>query len=567
MTLWRLGWRLWRFRPWVTALGTVTWIVFFQTPFFVGLALKALFDRLIGDAAVVADAYSVVALLFAIEASGLALLFVGWVTWMRTWFIMATLMRANMLDGVFAGRGAASQRLPGSPGDLVSRCRDDVDDVIWFVDIHLDLAGSIIFAVLALTVMSSIDPVLTVVAVVPTLALVVATRVVSERIRVWRRAYREATAGISGLIGEVFSSLATVKAGAAEQRVLARLARLNQARSKAAVRDSVATDGLIAFNGWTIEVGVGLVLLLAAPAMRRGDFTVGDLALFVSFVEALSALPRRLGRMLAYHRHAEVSVERMRRLVDDYALRLGADRPIHLKEAPPSTPLRPEARGDLARLEVTDLTVRHPGSNRGVEGVDLVVEQGALTVITGPVGAGKTTLLRGLLGLVPLERGVVRWNGAVIDDPGSFLVPPRAAYLPQVPQLFSESLADNVLLGRPGENGDLERALWLAVLDTDVAAMPDGVATRLNAHGVRLSGGQRQRAAAARALATRPDLVVVDDPSSALDGDTEETMWERLLDGEGHTAFVVVSHRAAVIERADLVVTLVDGRVVQTTST
>lgn len=561
MTLWKLGWRLWRFRPWVAALGTATWVVFFCVPFFTGVVLKALFDALSGDAPSGVGPYGLVALVFAIEASGLVLLFTGWVTWMRAWFIMSTLLRVNMLDGVFAGPGPASDRLPGSPGDLVSRCRDDVEDVIWFVDVHLDVAGSVAFAVLALGVMSAIDPLLTIVAVVPMIALVVANQVMTERIRAWRRTYREATAGISGLIGEVFSSLVTVKAGAAEERVMSRLGKMNEARSTAAVRDLVATDALVAFNGWSIEVGVGLVLLLAAPAMRRGDFTVGDLALFVSFVESLSGLPRRFGRLLAYRRHADVSVDRMGALVDGDALRLARSQPVHLKEAPPAPPTLPDQRGTLDTLVVTDLTVRHPGTTRGVEGVDLTVERGSVTVITGPVGSGKTTLLRGLLGLVPRQRGLISWNGTPLHEPSSFLAPPRAAYLPQVPQLFSESLADNVVLGRLGDAVDLELALWLAVLDDDVAAMPEGVATRLNSHGVRLSGGQRQRTAAARALVTRPDLVVVDDPSSALDVVTEDTMWRRLLDAAPQASYVIVSHRPAVIERATQVITLDHGRV------
>lgn len=129
--------------------------------------------------------------------------------------------------------------------------------------------------------------------------------------------------------------------------------------------------------------------------------------------------------------------------------------------------------------------------------------------MTGRVGAGKSTLLRGILGLVTAEHGEVRWNGAVVADPSTFLVPPRVAYLPQVPRLFSEPLADTVLLGLPDDG--LEHALWLACLDEDVERMAEGTATVIGPRGLRLSGGQVQRAAAARALVRRPDLLVVDD--------------------------------------------------------
>jgi ATP-binding cassette subfamily B protein len=138
-----------------------------------------------------------------------------------------------------------------------------------------------------------------------------------------------------------------------------------------------------------------------------------------------------------------------------------------------------------------------------------------------------------------------------------FLVPPRTAYVPQSPRLFSESLADTVALGLPG--ADVAAALWVAGLDQDVAAMPDGVATLVGPRGTRLSGGQVQRAGAARAVVRHPELLVVDDLSSALDVETEARIWDRLLGGGVRTALVVTS-RPQVLARADRVVTLVAGR-------
>jgi ATP-binding cassette subfamily B protein len=132
--------------------------------------------------------------------------------------------------------------------------------------------------------------------------------------------------------------------------------------------------------------------------------------------------------------------------------------------------------------------------------------------------------------------------------------------VPQVPRLFSESLGHNVLLGAHATDESVGRALHLAVLDDDVAAMTDGLDTILGPRGVRLSGGQLQRAAAARALLRDTDLVVVDDPSSALDVETEELMWARLLERTGRT-LLVVSNRSEVIARADRVLVLADGAV------
>jgi ATP-binding cassette subfamily B protein len=196
--------------------------------------------------------------------------------------------------------------------------------------------------------------------------------------------------------------------------------------------------------------------------------------------------------------------------------------------------------------------------------VDLVVPRGSFTVITGRVGSGKTTLLRTILGLLPAQAGVVCWNGAPVEDPAGFFVPPRSAYTPQVPRLFSLSLRDNLLLGRSDIDARLEEAVRSAVLDHDVGAMPAGLATLVGPMGVRLSGGQVQRSAAARMFVRSPELLVFDDLSSALDVETEKQLWERLFTERVGTTSLVVSHRRPALRRADQIVVLHDGRVAAT---
>ncbi len=132
-------------------------------------------------------------------------------------------------------------------------------------------------------------------------------------------------------------------------------------------------------------------------------------------------------------------------------------------------------------------------------------------------------------------------------------MPPNAAFLSQVPQLISDSVADNVGLG-PVTDEALAAALGLAAITDDIDAMPDGVATLIGPRGLRLSGGQRQRLATARALVHVPELVVLDDLSSALDVETELELWRNLADA-GMTV-LAVSHRAVAFERADQVITL-----------
>jgi ATP-binding cassette subfamily B protein len=211
-------------------------------------------------------------------------------------------------------------------------------------------------------------------------------------------------------------------------------------------------------------------------------------------------------------------------------------------------------------LEVAGLTYRHAGSGGSIDGIDLKVRRGTFTVVTGGIGSGKTTLIEVLLGLVPADAGEVRWNGEPIADPRTFLVPPRCAYTPQVPRLFSATLLNNILMGVPDSEADVDRAIRLGVLEPDVARLDDGLDTMVGTRGVKLSGGQVQRAAAARMFVREPDLLVFDDLSSTLDVETEQLLWQRLFELPNATS-LVVSHRRAAYRRADNIVVLKDGRV------
>ncbi|MGH3680841.1 MAG: ATP-binding cassette domain-containing protein [Natronosporangium sp.] len=550
--------------------GGVLWSLFFVAPLLTGLVLKGLFDLISGARVAGLDAALwLCAALVAVEGLRGAVFWAALNFWPYWWNGAETTLRANTLRSVLTARGPAASRLPHSSGEAIARFRDDVRDLVVLTDNLVDLTGALVFTGGAFAIMASIDPVITLVLVLPLLAVLVMNRFLSAVIRRVHTRARQLGAIVTAYIGEMFAGVLAIKTSGAEAAALARLREHNRRRRKAAVADRLAMDMVDTVTGASVEVSVGLVLLLSAAAMRRGDFTVGDLALFTSYVGWLTLLPRFLGRMLYRVPQGAVATERLTRLMAPYE---SADHLSRLSgvwlttDPPPALARVPERADPLRVLEARGLTVRFGTDGQGVHAVDLRLERGTFTVVTGAVGAGKTTLVRALLGLLPATAGTVAWNGRVIDDPGTFLVPDRVAYAGQVPRLFSEPLRENLLLGWPATAEALARAVELATFEQDLAGMPDGLDTLVGPRGVRLSGGQVQRATAARALVRSPDLLVVDDLSSALDVETEQLLWERIADaarnGEGPATLLVVSHRRAALERADQVIVLDRGQVV-----
>ena len=182
-------------------------------------------------------------------------------------------------------------------------------------------------------------------------------------------------------------------------------------------------------------------------------------------------------------------------------------------------------------LEAKGLSYIHPESGLGVSDVNLRLERGSFTVVTGRIGSGKTTLLCSLIGWLPHQAGEILWNGSVVDEPDKFLVPPRCGYTSQGPRLFSEELRSNILMGLPEERVDLPGAVSSTVMEQDIEELEKGLDTIVGPKGVKLSRGQQRRSGAARMFVREPELLILDDLSSGLDVETEQTLWRAYLNG------------------------------------
>jgi ATP-binding cassette, subfamily B, bacterial len=580
MNVWRLAWRVSQHHRRSFWLGWSMFVLFFTFPVFIGWLLGRGFDALSDGRT--RDVWIIAAAILVCDVARMATIHAGALMWTQAWVHMQTFLRANLLAAQVASGGPEAGQPVGSAGEAIPYFRDDTEDVTMLVDGIIDVSAGLVFTAGAAFVLGRLDGRAALVLLVPLAGVALATRVLDSKIKQYRSADRSAAAAVSGLVGDVMSAATTVKVNDAIEPTMTRLRELVDRRRATAVRDRVLDESIWAFSQGAADVGLGLVLLVSAGALASGAFAVGELATFTAYLGWLSFLPRMIGRMIARRKQTGVALERMSRLVADQDPRntvLPRSLPIDRRASRVRPPHQRPERIRLERLDVRGLTMTFAGG-AGIHDIDLTIERGSFTVLTGPIGSGKTTLLRALLGLASdpdrrdvEQQGAVCWNGQLLIDRSSFLVPPNAAFLPQVPQLISDSVADNVTLGPLDDafegslDGDdrLLAALELAAVGSDIAAMPDGVRTLIGPRGLRLSGGQRQRVAAARALVHMPELVVLDDLSSALDVETELQLWSNLA-AAGMTV-LAVSHRAVAFDRADQVLRLDGGRLVERAAT
>ncbi len=585
---WKLLWRMIRYNPKLYLIDGFFWLFILGLPAVPGLVIREFFDKLTGESQLSLSPWGLIALLVTIGLGQVVFLFAGRLTKTQHRFTMSSLLRRNLLECILNRPGAQPLSAPGetgktvSPGEVMSYFRDDAQQVENNVAFVSENIGAGLFALGSIAILLSINVRITVFVFLPLVVMIAVIQQAQSRIKRYRRASRQATEQVTGIVGEMFSSVQAIKVAGAEKEVLDHFRLVNEQRRQMMLKDQLLNALLNSGFENVVSIGTGLILLLASQSMQTtaSKLTVGDFALFVYNLSFVSIFLKFFGTFLAISKQTEVSFERMEDLLcGTSADTLVAHNPLYvndLRGRKQQLPSLKQPRWDeslrLHKLTVSNLTYHYPGSDRGISDVNLELVRGSFTVITGRIGSGKTTLLRVLLGLLP-QAGEIYWNGKLVDDPANFFVPPRSAYTPQIPQLFSYSLQDNLLLGLDTDKIDLAKAIELAVFERDVADMPEGLLTLLGPKGVRLSGGQLQRAAAARMFVRQPELLIFDDLSSALDVETEQALWSRIFAARSQEGFsdvaaqdwtptcLVVSHRPWVLRRADQIIVLNKGRV------
>ncbi|MEJ7583043.1 MAG: ABC transporter transmembrane domain-containing protein [Acidimicrobiales bacterium] len=264
----RVAWRLLRCEPVAYVIAWFAWVLFWMVPIPVGLLLKRVLDS-VGSGGSDSSVWAVLAVLAAVEVARWVELVLAAVQWHGVWVAWHTVPRMNVLRSLAVEPGPTADRLPGSPGDAVSRFRDDCQDLAFVLDAWLDVSGAAAAATSALVIMAVIDVRATMSVTVPIVAVLWLCHWLGPKLRAWRRTARQATAGVTSFVGDTFGAITAIKAAGAEAAVERRFAELGTHRARAERRDQVGTQLVQTLSGATGNLGIGLVLLLIAPDSAR----------------------------------------------------------------------------------------------------------------------------------------------------------------------------------------------------------------------------------------------------------------------------------------------------------
>ena len=302
-----------RFAPWRYAANIALWATMWLLPVIPALITRSYFDRLQSEPGF--NAATLIASLVAYGFARLMIMVLGMWNDIHFAFRTSSLLRRNMLERVYELPGA--QAVHESPGEMISRFREDVEHVEEALAWTADLVGTAVFSIAAGWIMMSIDPRMTLLVFAPLVVMVVTAERLGGRIRRYRTAAREATGQITGMLGEALGSVQSIKVAGAEASTLTQFRKLNEVRRKMMVRDRVLTAMLESIFWNLLNIGIGLILVVGAGSIADGSLTIGDFALFVYFLDFVTDTGYFVGMFVAKFKQASVSLERMAAILGD----------------------------------------------------------------------------------------------------------------------------------------------------------------------------------------------------------------------------------------------------------
>ncbi len=392
--------------------------------------------------------------------------------------------------------------------------------------------------------------------VLAVLALVVAPSLwFGRRVRKLSRASQDRVADASAIAAEVLNAIPVVQSYTAEGRETIRFQTSTEHAFDTAVRRSRARSVLVAFIIIATSAALLWGLYQGTQAVMAGRMSAGHLGQTVVYVIILASAFAVLGEVYGDLLRAAGATERLMEL-------LATRSPIASPQNPVLAPVI--AGGSAIKFEEIDFHYPSRPQQAALQQFSLHVHPGQTVAIVGPSGAGKSTVFQLLLRYYDAQAGRILLDGVAVQDLTLEALRGRIGIVPQDAVIFSGSALDNIRYGKPDASDEEVMAAARGAFAHDfISALPEGYATFLGERGVRLSGGQRQRIAIARAMLKNPPLLLLDEATSALDAESERMVQAALESAMVGRTTLVIAHRLATVQKADHIVVLDHGRIVE----
>ncbi|MFT5051594.1 MAG: ABC-type multidrug transport system fused ATPase/permease subunit [Chlamydiales bacterium] len=436
-------------------------------------------------------------------------------------------------------------------GALVARIMRDVEGVRNLVGTGLvQLVGGTLTAIVAFSLMLRIDALMTVSALLPLAVFGIVSMKAFSVVRPIFRQRGAIHAEVSGRLTESLGGVRVIKGFNAEDRE-ERVFAAGVERLYRNVRKSMTATSLLACAG-TLLMGVVSVILMGIGGQRiiSGEIDVGQFVALTLYLGFLVAPVMQMANIGTQMTEAFAGLDRMDELL---AVPTEAEDERRVHELK-----------NLGAITFRDVSFAYEGGNDVLRDISFVAPKGTVTALVGSSGSGKTTLAGLAASFISPSDGVVDVAGVDLSTVTLDSFRSRMAVVLQDDFLFEGTIRENILFGRPQADAkDLASAVSAAYVDEFTDRFDDGLETVIGERGVKLSGGQRQRVAIARALLADPQLLVLDEATSNLDGESERYIQEslaRLM--RGRTTFVI-AHRLSTIRSADQILVIEDGRIAE----
>ena len=376
-----------------------------------------------------------------------------------------------------------------------------------------------------------------------------------RRVRKLSRASQDRIADSSAIAAEVLNAIPVVQSYTAEDRETTRFTVSTDNAFDTAVRRSLARSVLVAFIIIATSAALLWGLYQGTQAVVAGRISAGDLGQTVVYVIILASAFAVLGEVYGDLLRAAGATERLMELLNTRS-------PI-ASPAAPQVAAMPVAG---SAVEFDSLAFHYPSRplQQALEKFSLKIHPGQTVAIVGPSGAGKSTVFQLLLRFYDAQSGHIVLDGVKTHAMSLNALRQRIGIVPQDAVIFSSSALENIRYGKPqASDEEVKAAAQAAFAHEFITALPQGYDTFLGERGLRLSGGQRQRIAIARAMLKNPPLLLLDEATSALDAESERMVQAALDSAMRDRTTIVIAHRLATVQKADVIVVLDHGKLVE----